>query len=325
MVLIVTNEKDVTSDYIVRELQKRASPYYRLNTERIGDGVSVYLNLRKTEYYLKDENKHQTIDLSRIESVYYRRPAMPMFHAYDVNDDERKYLQSEVFYLLEGIYKLLEDRFWLNPLFKIREAENKIYQLLLARKVGLTVPDTCYTNIPQEARKFISLQQGTITKPMKSGYIEDSDKIIFTNKVTSETIKTIDSIQGMPVCLQEEINKTADIRVTIVGKHIFAAKIESDEDTGIVTDWRKTKYAGQRYSHFILPSDISCKVLGLNQMMGLRFSAMDFLLRDDGSLVFLESNPNGQWAWIQKQLEVDIAGDIVSALVTGESGNVYNN
>lgn len=324
MVLLVTNEKDVTSDYVVRELQKRHSPYYRFNTERIGDGVSVYFDLCKNEYYLNDENKNKTINLSDISSVYYRRPALPLFQDFDVDDGERTYLQSEVFYLLEGIYKFLKDKFWLNPLFKLRESENKIYQLLLARKVGLTVPDTCYTNIPHLARKFVLSQQETITKPIKSGYIEASNKIIFTNKVTSERLRNIESIQGMPVCLQEEIKKMADIRVTVVGKQIFAAKIESDEDTGEVSDWRKTKYEGQRYSDFSLSEDIGCKILTLNRMMGLRYSAIDFLLREDGTLVFLESNPNGQWAWIQNQLKMDIAGEIVNVMMKGENRNARN-
>ena len=318
MVLIVTNEKDVTSDYIVRELQKRNSPYYRLNTERIGNGVNVYLDLYNRECYIYDDQKNETIDIADIQSIYYRRPVLPAFDNYDINEGEKRYLQSEVFYLLEGIYKLLRDRYWMNPLFKLREAENKIFQLVLAERVGLMIPHTCYTNIPKNAKQFILSQRGAITKPIKSGHIEASDKIIYTNKVTDEALKTIDSIQGMPVCLQEEINKVADIRVTVVGKSVFTAKIEYDEDLGRVIDWRKSKYTKQRYSKFSLPDDIYCKVLNLNKLMGLRYSAMDFALKGDGNLVFLENNPNGQWAWIQNQLGMNIAGEIVTALQGGK-------
>ena len=33
--------------------------------------------------------------------------------------------------------------------------------------------------------------------------------------------------------------------------------------------------------------------------MGLRMSNIDMILTPDGEYVFLEANPNGQWAWIE--------------------------
>jgi D-alanine-D-alanine ligase-like ATP-grasp enzyme len=47
--------------------------------------------------------------------------------------------------------------------------------------------------------------------------------------------------------------------------------------------------------------------------LGLRFGALDFLVRPDGTHVFLEINPNGQWAWIE-QVAPAIASAIADAL-----------
>ena len=37
MILIVSNERDITSDYVVLELRRRCISYFRLNSERLSD------------------------------------------------------------------------------------------------------------------------------------------------------------------------------------------------------------------------------------------------------------------------------------------------
>lgn len=48
--------------------------------------------------------------------------------------------------------------------------------------------------------------------------------------------------------------------------------------------------------------------------LGLRFGALDFLVRPSGEWVFLEINPNGQWAWIEDKTGLPIAAAIADAL-----------
>lgn len=49
----------------------------------------------------------------------------------------------------------------------------------------------------------------------------------------------------------------------------------------------------------------------------LRFGAFDFLVCPERGWVFLECNPNGQWAWIEQATGQPIAAAIADAL-TGE-------
>jgi D-alanine-D-alanine ligase-like ATP-grasp enzyme len=46
----------------------------------------------------------------------------------------------------------------------------------------------------------------------------------------------------------------------------------------------------------------------------LRFAALDFIVTPDGEYVFLEANPNGQWAWIEHETGLPIAAAIADAL-----------
>ncbi|HZS61975.1 MAG TPA: hypothetical protein VFA43_22070 [Gemmatimonadaceae bacterium] len=64
MILIVTNEEDVTADFVVLELQSRKAAYRRFNTEgfpqavgltvEVGDDIASRLTLSKGELRLED-------------------------------------------------------------------------------------------------------------------------------------------------------------------------------------------------------------------------------------------------------------------------------
>lgn len=48
--------------------------------------------------------------------------------------------------------------------------------------------------------------------------------------------------------------------------------------------------------------------------LGLRFAAMDFAVDPDGGWWFLEANPNGRWAWIERETATPIAAAVADAL-----------
>jgi len=50
------------------------------------------------------------------------------------------------------------------------------------------------------------------------------------------------------------------------------------------------------------------------KFLNLNFGAIDLILNEYGEYVFLEINPNGQWAWIEKLLDFNISGAIVNLL-----------
>ena len=67
-------------------------------------------------------------------------------HIEGVNDSEIYYLKSELTFVLEGIYKVLRDKYWINNVYNIREAENKIYQLEIAKDIGFNIPRAVISN-----------------------------------------------------------------------------------------------------------------------------------------------------------------------------------
>lgn len=316
MILLITSKEDVTTDLVVDRLNSTDSEYYRFNTEEIGKGVDISFEPQYKKVVLFDAGKGASIDLSTVKSVYYRRPKIPMPPS-DLVSGEQQFVINETASVLEGIYKYLDDKFWVSKVFAIRQAENKLYQQLIASHFGLVVPRSIVTNNYGKAVEFIRAHGECILKPIKSGFVCDdiNPKVIFTSLITQRDISTLERINECPSYLQENIVKIADLRVTVVGSSVFAAKIYSQatEDTQI--DWRKGENVNLKYETIDLGPELNEACIKLTRHLGLQFGALDFILDKKGNYIFLEINPNGQWGWIQFRLNYDISGTITKLLI----------
>ena len=320
MILLITNKEDVTTDFVVNQLNKTGAQYFRLNTEDLVSKIGVSFDIEKNEYILIDHEKHQNINLSSVKSVYYRRPKLPQINIDSLSKGENEFIIKEITYLLEGLYKILKDRFWISPVGSIREAENKIYQLLLAQDIGFEIPVTLITTSQDKAETFLKhFKWNCVIKPIRNGKVDDhkNPMIVFTSLITVSDMSLLEGVKGCPTYLQSKIEKVADIRVTVVGKKIFSTKIYSQEFEETMIDWRKGENPKIRHEKVKLPADIEAKCIKLVERLGLNFGAIDFILDENMRYVFLEINPNGQWAWIEKRLGYDISGKIVELLLKG--------
>jgi len=315
-VLLITNKEDITTDFVVKRLKEQHVSFYRLNTEDISRSVFITLDFKTEKYEIYDSILKEQHDLNDFESVYFRRPKLTDYGDSDLSEGEQEFLKRENAYLLEGIYEILEKAFWLNRVRYIRRAENKIYQQILAREIGFRIPEGMITN---EYNDFCRFAEGreSIIKPIKSGQIDDKNtpKIVYTSKL--EGIPEKEEVEYGVSYLQENIRKKYDIRVTIVGKAVFATRIDSQGSDVTETDWRRGEIV-LPHSRVKLPGDILGKCLEMMRRLKLNYGAIDLIEDENGEYVFLEINPNGQWAWIEKQAGYDISGEIARHLAYGK-------
>jgi glutathione synthase/RimK-type ligase-like ATP-grasp enzyme len=116
---------------------------------------------------------------------------------------------------------------------------------------------------------------------------------------------------------QERLTCNHAIRLTVVDEQMFAAAIRAHSPASEL-DWR----AGQEHLSYELievPAAVASGVTELMTALGLRFGAFDFLLTPDDGWVFLEVNPNGQWAFIEQATGLPIAAAIADALTRQEA------
>jgi len=321
MILIVTNTEDITSDFVVNKLNRLGIPYYRFNTDEFGEKNGISLDFGQNKYKILDFDKQTIIDFYNIKSVYFRRPKLPHINFEGLTQAEHFFVANEVKYFFDGCYKLLEDKFWISQVNAIRQAEIKMYQLKIAHEIGFIIPDSLVANVPKDASAFVERNKNDcIIKPVKSGLLDDKEnpRVIYTSILSPAHIQQLERIQVCPTYFQKRQDKIADIRVTVVGKRIFSAQIDSQDYEETSIDWRKGSNTILNYKSIELPTRLNDKCTSLVERLGLKFGAIDLVLNSNGQYVFLEINPNGQWAWIERKLDYDISGEIVRLLKEGK-------
>lgn len=315
-ILIITNKSDLTSDLVVNELFNFGRKFYRFNTEDLISNVKFTNSIEANRSWLEDEILDLKIPLHEIRAVYYRRPELPNISSLNLSKEENTFVLNEYLFCLEGIYRSLSNAYWFNDVYSIRHSENKMFQLRLAKEIGLVIPKTLITNDYNEALKFYkSCNEFCIVKPLKSGQLgKNSNKVIFTSSLKEFPVSK-DSINSAPLLLQEQIDKKFDIRTVIVGASHFSAKIHSQENMASRIDWRASKSI-PKHSRYSLSKEIFQEVQKLMQRLDLRYCAVDFVIDFKDNIYFLEINPNGQWAWIENQLGYPIAKSITKKLIS---------
>jgi glutathione synthase/RimK-type ligase-like ATP-grasp enzyme len=198
---------------------------------------------------------------------------------------------------------------WMSHPAAIWSSEFKPFQLSLAAQVGLSIPPTIITNDPNAIKKAFNQFGAMIAKPVRRGYItnEGRSSAIFTSQVLREHLDEIESARYSPAIYQALIPKRYDIRVTIVGHQVFAAAIDSQSDPAAAIDWRLTCNPALPHYSTHLPEQLLDQLRRLMGLLGLTFGAIDLVQKPDGEFVFLEVNPNGQWLWLDRTLDMGIS------------------
>ncbi len=311
-VLLVTASYDVAADYVLKSLRQRGNPAFRLNTDLFPSRVKASFRPPK-DISIEDENGKVVLGTS-IKSVWYRRHISPELPE-ELESGVRDFCERETRTFLDGVLTSLPTERFMSPPRAIFQAEHKPYQLSIASQLGFMIPDTVITNNPSLVRE-IARNHELVAKAIRSGYIasDEGNCAIFTSIVKPEDLEDLSGLTLAPTTFQEFLVKTSDIRVTVVAGETFAAEILSQERESSRVDWRATDDSHLVHRIHKLPTEIDelCRQLVTN--LGLSFGAIDLVLKPDGSYVFLEINPNGEWVWLEDQLGFPISDRIAQWL-----------
>jgi ATP-grasp ribosomal peptide maturase len=301
-VAVFTVEGDVTADHVIVELNRRAVPVFRCDPGDFPPRLMMGARFgpRWTGHLQSIDRR---LDLNDIRCSWWRRPGRITAPA-DVR--EPTWVAGEANAAFRGLMATLP---WLNSPDDIRRAEHKPLQLVVAARVGLNVPPTLITNDSDQARAFAKEHGRLVYKSMTSGHLSDG-RAIYATPVEADDVD--DSVRVTAHLFQQEVPKDHELRVTVVDGRMFAARIDASTVRGR-RDWR-ADYTNLTYTPVQIPDCLADKLREFMMRLRLRFAAFDIIVTPHGEHVFLESNPNGQWAWIEEATGIPIAAAIADAL-----------
>ena len=221
------------------------------------------------------------------------------------------------------IKQLIEHLSFLNiPFFdesyRIARAERKLFQLDVAKKIGLLTPKTIVSNIKQDIIDFIVNNNNECILKLSTHPVFKHDEniyFVFSNKVCISDFKEFDSYINSPVIIQNYIPKKFEVRYTYVYGDHFVCKIDSQASNKSKLDYRKYDFAKTPYKAITPPTFIKENVNKLMIELGLNYGALDFIVTPNDEWYFLEINPVGQYGWIELLSGLPITSSIIKNIM----------
>ncbi|MES9525192.1 ATP-grasp ribosomal peptide maturase [Streptomyces capoamus] len=311
-VLILTSEEDVTADMVVLRLGEAGVPVVRLDPADLTNGVAL-----SGEYVQGACRGHlsvggRLVSMNGLRSIWVRRPGTPAARAVQPS----AWLTEESAQALYGMLRWSDAR-WMNHPDAARRARHKPWQLHLAQRSGLPVPATLITTFPQAARGFAERFPDLVVKPVSGAHPQEPPRAVPTSRVAPDA--DFSAVAFGPTLLQRRVAKRADIRLTVVGGTLLAARKPADPDAH--PDDVDVRFAPSvsPWQPVDVPPRVAEGVLRYMADAELAYGAFDFAEDADGIWWFLECNQSGQFGFVEMDTGQPIAAAIADWLA-GRAG-----
>ncbi|MDN0197860.1 ATP-grasp ribosomal peptide maturase [Streptomyces sp. S.PNR 29] len=306
-VLILTCEEDVTADMVVVHLNASGVPVVRLDPADLTGGVALSGEYVHGAFRGHLSSGGRLVSIGGLRAIWVRRPGTPAARAAHPS----AWLTEEASQALYGMLRDCGAR-WMNDPDAARRARHKPWQLRLAQRCGLPVPATLITTFPRAAREFADRYPDLVVKAVSGAHPQDPPRAVPTSRVSPEA--DFSAVAFGPTLLQRRVAKRADVRLTVVGDRLLAARkaIAPDADPHEVdvrfassdTPWHPVD----------VPPRIAAAVRTYLRDAQLAYGAFDFAEDGDGTWWFLECNQSGQFGFVEVETEQPISRTIAEWL-----------
>lgn len=289
MILIISDPNDLHAKYVAKHLKELGYEAKIFDLSDFGAGATITHPIHVCQA-AQIRNRDGTIyDMSKVRTVWYRRPARPQPSFDLMAPDDINFTQREWSQAIEGLMLSL-DAFFVNPVWAQKMA-SKPHQLETAQRIGLKIPDTLISSDPKEIEKFLEKHDHRVIHKSMTPHKQQG---IYAQKWRASDYAWLENVNIAPTIFQEEIVGPSDIRVTIVGEKSFAARIATDPDT---IDSRL--HLDTPYEAWNLPVDVEQLLFKLMKELSLVFGCIDMRITCESEYVFFEVNPQGQFLYIE--------------------------
>lgn len=300
-VLVVTALEDVTADRVVAALNEREVPVVRVDPADIGSALTFGFRIEaeRPVWSGRLRTASREVEPGEVAAVYCRRPTPYGTRFAHLPRQQRDFAAAEARYGLGGVLNALSGARYANHPAAVARAESKPAQLRRLARLGLRIPPTLITNDREAAREFAAVHGPVVCKTFRGLPAGDDGRAgaIWTQRVDPGTFD--DTLTVTAHLFQAEIPKTGDVRVTVVGGHVFAQQIAAPDGA---LDWRRGDWDALLQAPITVPPPVEAALHAYLASFGLLFGCFDFALNGDGDdpehWTAIECNPNGQWGWL---------------------------
>jgi ATP-grasp ribosomal peptide maturase len=314
-VLVLTEACDPTADFVLEHLNERGVGFWRVDPGDFPESVDLSAEFDRA-WSGELRGPLRTVDLAEVRAVYYRRPSGFRTPA-GLTGPERRFVESQARHAIFGLLAALPHVLWVNRPGAMADARVKPYQLAVAARAGLNTPQTLVTNRPEQVAAFGQRVGRIITKSLSIVTLKDEDErtgLLYTAEVP-ETDWNSPGIAATAHLFQEVVPRDYEVRLTYVAGECFATAMRPDDPAGALDIRAHSKRVSHEATR--VPADVADPVQAMMEQLGLVFGAFDFIVRPDGRWIFIELNPNGQWAWTEQAAGLPISTALADLLEKG--------
>ncbi len=317
MILLLTHSKDFfTIDKVSAALDKRNVSYIRLNTDLFPTQIKITQSIDKQRFAAILNSEYGTFSTTDIQAVWLRRIWNPTIGT-DIDAAFRPACLRESKRVMQLFLNCLDHAFWLDSEENINRASDKLYQLKVAKSLGISIPKTMITNDHKALLQFYKALDGRVITKMLTTLsygMTASSFFMYTSKVKEEHLQNAELLRYCPMVFQEMIEKAYELRIIYVDGQFFTGKINATKTAKGKVDWRRSHVHNVQWETYQLPLQIQGKLTQFMHKIKLTYGAIDIIKTAEGDYVFLEVNPNGEWGMIEKELGEPIAATIAETL-----------
>ncbi|MDQ1097018.1 MULTISPECIES: MvdC/MvdD family ATP grasp protein [Chryseobacterium] len=311
MILCITHSGDYYNvDLFFAYLKSKGIPFFRLNSDHLNHLQKI--SIGQDSFELTDEDGN-TVHSDDIKGVWNRK-TWGVQAPEEMEEEYRPVFINEYRNLTYNLITSLEHLPWINPYESERKTDgNKMYQLRVAQKNQLNVPETLFSNDAEKITSFfyrccngkaVAKLHGVMSKSMTG------EQMLSTMIIEEDSLDSIEDIAYCPMIFQPYIEKEYELRIVYVDGIFFTGKINNADHA----DWRVAN-SNYFWSAYTLPENICQNLTAMMRELVLCLGAIDMIRGKDGNYYFLEVNPQGEWGMLQKELDFPIAETIADYLI----------
>jgi hypothetical protein len=306
--VIVAHAEDIHAHAVKEEVNRLGFGAYVLDVQEFTSSYDLITRIGASGTRMEIRSRDgDRLDLSEISGLWWRRLRYPLQPAgpdaaggvFQVVSEERRAA------LVGSLCGLVPNAF--NDLGRSRQAAHKPTQLVRARDLGLHIPETLITNYEADVREFCGRDEVETIYKMFTG---SPFGLHGTRRLDGPDMHLLDRLHRCPAIFQEYVDGEYDIRAVVVGDEVFAARIDYDR----LADTIDTRFVDTTVSTCSLPPDLTRRLVQLVHGFGLVYSSIDLRYSKAFGYTFFESNPEGQYLWLEIETGLPISRAIARRL-----------